>query len=187
MQAQLRTRYGNEYLNQWRGFLRSATLAHYGSANDAASKLRVLSGNRSPLMQLFWVAAVNTNVDLPGSAKSFDAVQRVASGATADNPIGLGAQSYMTALNMLQGSISAVAATPDTLDNSGPLNSALVAAGNARSSVGQVAQGFLIDDEGHLDSQVRKLMEDPVVSAESLVRRLLQQQAERQKQSSEKQ
>jgi type VI secretion system protein ImpL len=187
MQTQLRTRYGNEYLNQWRSFLRSATLAHYGSANDAASKLRVLSGNRSPLMQLFWVAAVNTNVDLPGSAKSFDAVQRVASGATADNPIGSGAQAYMTSLNMLQGSISAIAATPDTLDNSGPLNSALVAAGNARSSVGQVAQGFLIDDEGHIDSQVRKLMEDPVVSAESLVRRLVQQQAERQKQSAEKQ
>ena len=187
LQADLRARYATEYLNHWRAFLRSATVTHYGSANDAASKLRVLSGNRSPLMQLFWIAAVNTNVDLPGSAKSFDAVQRVASGATADNPIGSGAQSYMTALNSLQGSISALAAAPDALDNSGPLNSALVAAGTARSSVGQVAQGFLIDSEGHIDSQVRKLMEDPIVSAESLVRRLVQQQAEKQKQAAEKQ
>jgi hypothetical protein len=55
-----------------------------------------------------------------------------------------------------------------------------VAAGSARSGVGQVAQGFMIDSEGHIDSQVRKLMEDPIVSAESLVRRLVQQQAEKQ-------
>lgn len=187
MQTQLRNRYAAEYLNQWRTFLRSATVSHYGSANDAANKLRVLSGNRSPLMQLFWIAAVNTNVDLPGSAKSFDAVQRVASGATEDHPIGSGAQSYMTALNMLQGAMSAVAAASDSLDNSAPLNSALITAGAARSSVGQVAQGFLIDSDGHIDSQVRKLMEDPVVSAESLVRRLVQQQAEKQKQSAQKQ
>ena len=187
LQAQLRTRYATEYLNQWRSFLRSATMAHYGSANDAANKLRMLSGNRSPLMQLFWVAATNTNVDLPGSAKSFDAVQRVASGATEDHPIGPGAQSYMTALNMLQGALSALAAAPDAIADSGPLNSALVAAGTARSSVGQVAQGFLIDSEGHIDSQVRKLMEDPIVSAESLVRRLVQQQAEKQRLSAEKQ
>jgi type VI secretion system protein ImpL len=185
MQAQVRTRYGDEYLNQWRSFLRSANVAHYGNAKDAADKLRVLSGNRSPLMQLFWVAAVNTNVDLPGSTKSFDAVQRVAGGATADNPIGPDAQSYMTALNRLQGSISALAAAPETFDRSELLNSALVATGRARSSVGQVAQAFVIDGEGHIDSQVRKLMEDPVVSAESLVRRLVQQQAEKQKQSAQ--
>jgi hypothetical protein len=134
-------------------------------------------------MLLFWTAASNTNVDLPGSAKAFDAVQRVASGATEDHPIGQGAQMYMTALNALQGAVSAVAAAPDALSDSGPMNSALVAAGSARSSVGQVAQGFLIDSEGHIDSQVRKLMEDPIVSAESLVRRLVQQQAEKQKQA----
>ena len=185
LQEDLRNRYAAEYLNHWRTFLRSANVVHYGSANDAANKLRILSGNRSPLMQLFWVAANNTNVDLPGSAKAFDAVQRVANGATEDHPIGPGEQLYMSALNSLQGALSAVAAAPEGLTDSGPMNSALVAAGNARSSVGQIAQGFLIDSEGHMDSQVRKLMEDPVVSAESLVRRLVQQQA--QKQSAEKQ
>ncbi|MBV9436171.1 MAG: hypothetical protein JOZ44_08965 [Acidobacteria bacterium] len=186
LQADIRSRYAADYITQWRAFLRSASVSHYGSASDAANKLRVLSGNRSPLMQLFWIAATNTNVDLPGSAKSFDSVQRLASGATEDNPIGTGAQSYMMALNMLQGALSAVAATPDALTDSGPLNSALVAAGTARSSAGQVAQGFLVDSDGHIDSQVRKLMEDPVVAAESLVRRLVQQQAEKQKEAAQK-
>jgi type VI secretion system protein ImpL len=185
LQEDLRNRYAGEYLNHWRTFLRVANVTRYGSANDAASKLRLLSGNRSPLMELFWVAANNTNVDLPGSAKSFDAVQRVAAGATEDHPIGPGAQLYLSAVNSLQGALSAVAAASEGIDNSGPLNSALVAAGNARSSVGQIAQGFLIDNESHIDSQVRKLMEDPVVAAESLVRRMVQLQA--QKQSAQKQ
>jgi type VI secretion system protein ImpL len=180
IQEDLRNRYATEYLNHWRTFLRSANVVRYGSANDAANKLRLLSGNRSPLMELFWVAANNTNVDLPGSAKSFDAVQRVAGGATEDHPIGPGAQLYMSSINTLQGALSAVAATPEGMDDTGSMNSALIAAGNARSSVGQIAQGFLIDSEGHMDSQVRKLMEDPVVSAESLVRRLVQLQAQRQ-------
>ena len=169
---ELSDRYTKDYLNQWRDFLKAATVVRFSSVNDATNKLRLLSGNRSPLMQLFWVAAVNTKVDLPGAAKSFDAVQRVANGATEDHPIGADVQSYLTSLNGLQGNLYALAAAPEGTDLTSALNSALLAAGSARSSVGQVAQGFLIDPDGHVDSQVRKLMEDPVSAAEALVRRL---------------
>jgi type VI secretion system protein ImpL len=180
LQEDLRNRYASEYLNHWRSFIRDAAVVHYGSLGDAANKLRILSGNRSPLMQLFWVAAINTNVDLPGSAKAFDAVQRVSGGATEDHPIGTGAQPYMMALNSLQGAIASAAGTAHSADTSGPINSALVAAGSARSSVGQIAQEFLIDNENHLDSQVRKLMDDPIVSAEALVRRAIQENEKQQ-------
>ena len=90
----LRDRYTRDYLNQWRDFLKSATVLHFSGVTDATNKLRLLSGNRSPLMQLFWVAALNTNVGLPGATKSFDAVQRVANGATEEHPIGAGVQPY---------------------------------------------------------------------------------------------
>ena len=99
-------------------------------------------------------------------------MQRVANGATEDHPIGADVQSYLTSLNGLQGNLYALAAAPEGTDLTSALNSALLAAGSARSSVGQVAQGFLIDPDGHVDSQVRKLMEDPVSAAEALVRRL---------------
>ncbi|HWY70217.1 MAG TPA: ImcF-related family protein [Terriglobales bacterium] len=168
----LSDRYTKDYLNQWRDFLKAATVLRFSGVNDATNKLRLLSGNRSPLMQLFWVAAVNTKVDLPGAAKSFDAVQRVANGATEDHPIGAGVQSYLTSLNGLQGNLYALAAAPEGTDLTSALNSALLAAGAARSTVGQVAQGFLIDPDGHVDSQVRKLMEDPISAAEALVRRM---------------
>lgn len=170
--AELSDRYTKDYLNQWRDFLKAATVVRFSGVNDATNKLRLLSGNRSPLMQLFWVTAVNTKVDLPGAAKSFDAVQRVSSGATEDHPIGAGVQSYLTSLNGLQGNLNALAAAPEGTDLTSALNSALLAAGAARSSVGQVAQGFLIDPDGHVDSQVRKLMEDPISAAEGLVRRM---------------
>ena len=157
-------------------FLKSASVLRFAGVSDATNKLRLLSGNRSPLMQLFWVAAVNTKVDLPDSGRTFDALQRVTSGATEDHPIGSGAQAYMMALNGLQGNLYALAAAPEGTDLTNALNSALLAAGSARSSVGQVAQGFLIDPDGHVDSQVRKLMEDPIFAAEVLVRRMAQAQ-----------
>jgi len=168
----LRDRYAKDYLNQWRDFLKAATVQRFAGAGDATNKLRLLSGNRSPLMQLFWVAAANTNVDLPGAAKSFDAVQRVTNGATEDHPIGAGVQSYLTSLNGLTGNLNALAAAPEGTDLTSAVNSALLAAGAARSSVGQIAQEFLIDPDGHIDSQVRKLMEDPISAAEALVRRM---------------
>ena len=81
-------------------------------------------------------------------------------------------QSYLTSLNGLQGNLYALAAAPEGTDLTSALNSALLAAGAARSSVGQLAQGFMIDPDGHVDSQVRKLMEDPISAAEALVRRM---------------
>ena len=168
---ELTERYTKDYLNQWRDFLKAATVLHFASVSDATNKLRLLSGNRSPLMQLLWITAVNTKVDLPGAAKSFDAVQRVANGASEDHPIGTDIQAYLTSLNGLQGNLYALAAAPEGTDLTNALNSALLSAGSARTSVGQVAQSFLIDPYGHVDSQVRKLMEDPISAAEELVRR----------------
>jgi type VI secretion system protein ImpL len=176
LQEQLRNRYNADYLNQWREFLKSANVAHYGSATDAANKLRVLSGNRSPLMQLFWTVAQNTNVDIPGATRGFDAVQRMVAGGSEDHPIGAAAQTYMAALNGLQGNLTALAGIPDGKPDPATLNLTLVAAGSARASAGQLAQAFLIDPDGHVDSQVRKLLEDPVVSAEGLVRRMAKDQ-----------
>jgi len=176
LRDELSGRYAKEYVNHWRDFLKSASVLRFAGVSDATNKLRLLSGNRSPLMQLFWVAALNTKIDLPDSGRAFDALQRVTSGATEDHPIGSGAQAYMMALNGLQGNLYALAAAPEGTDLTNALNSALLAAGSARSSVGQVAQGFLIDPDGHVDSQVRKLMEDPIFAAEALVRRMAQAQ-----------
>jgi len=172
LQLQLRTRYTDDYLAQWRAFLKSATVIRYGSPGDAVAKLTILSSNASPLMQLFFVASDNTKVDLPNSAKAFDSVQRLASGAAEDRPIGSASQPYMTALIGLQGSLASLAANPAGAADQLAAGQVLSAAANARNSVGQISQTFLVDSEAHTDSQVRKLMEDPITAAEALVRGL---------------
>jgi type VI secretion system protein ImpL len=44
----------------------------------------------------------------------------------------------------------------------------LAAAAAAKTTVGSIAQGFRIDNEGRVDSTVKKLMEDPITYVESL-------------------
>ena len=172
LQSQLRDRYTKDYLDQWRAFLKSANVVRYTGIPDGASKLTILSGNGSPLSLLFWVAADNTKVDLPNAAKAFDSVQKVAAGAAEDHPIGGASQPYMGALIALQGSLASAAASPAGAADPNLANTVLSSAAQARNAVGQIAQGFVIDAEGKTDAQVRKLMEDPIIAAEALVRRL---------------
>ena len=72
----LRNRYQQDFIAQWRSFLKSGNVVRYGGLADAAQKLLKLSGNQSPLLALFCVAAQNTAVGQPDVAKAFQAVRR---------------------------------------------------------------------------------------------------------------
>ena len=58
--------------------------------------------------------------------------------------------------------------TPDPATASTTLSNAT----NAKISVKQVAQGFNIDQETHLEATLQKLLEDPITNAEGLLRAL---------------
>jgi type VI secretion system protein ImpL len=47
----LRSRYQQDFIGQWRSFLRNGNVVRYGGLADAAQKLLKLSGNQSPDMQ----------------------------------------------------------------------------------------------------------------------------------------
>ena len=76
----------------------------------------------------------------------------------------------MNALLTLQTSIDQAAQmpTPDPATASTTLSNAT----NAKISVKQVAQGFNIDQETHLEATLQKLLEDPITNAEGLLRAL---------------
>src|SRR5208282_4698678 len=169
LQQQLRTRYYSDFLNQWRSFLRATKIAGYASPKDAASKLQILAGNNSPLLKLFWVAQKNTNVDIPDLANAFQPVQMLAKDSSEERLIASANQPYMGALLNLQSSVDSLANNPNPQADPGPV---LSAASAAKSNVGGIAQGFRIDNEGHIDSTVRKLPEDPITRAENLVRKI---------------
>jgi type VI secretion system protein ImpL len=169
LQQQLQTRYYGDFLNQWRSFLKATRIAGYASSKDAASKLQMLSGNNSPLLKLFWIAQKNTSVEIPNLASAFQPVQMLAKDSSEDHLITPANQPYMGALLNLQSSVDSLANNPNPQADPGPV---LSAAGAAKGSVGGIAQGFRVDNEGHVDSTVRKLLEDPITGAENLVRKI---------------
>ena len=77
LEQELRTRYRDDFLAQWRGFLRAATVQHYGNVKDAARKLNLLSSNNSPLLALFALISSNTAVSDSDIAAAFQPAQAV--------------------------------------------------------------------------------------------------------------
>ncbi|HEY2234786.1 MAG TPA: ImcF-related family protein [Candidatus Angelobacter sp.] len=166
----LRERYTSDYVSQWQGFLKATTFVRYSGLQDASAKLKTLSENRSPLLQLFWVAAQNMAVDNASITNQFQPVQLVGSG-TAEQLIAGANQPYMGALVALGSNVAGLAAEyPNGTMDPAATAPVLQAATAARSSVRQIAQGFHVDGAAHIDDQVHNLMEAPIISAEALMR-----------------
>ena len=168
--ADLRSRYASDYVENWRRFLRGASIARYANVRDAAQKLTALSGNQSPLLSLFSVAARNTAVPSPEIASVFQPVQSVTPPADTMKLIGQGNQAYMSALVAFQAAVAQAAATAGQAGESAA-GQALGSAAAAKSAAVQIAASFTIDQQGQLHSTVQKLMEDPIRYAEALLTR----------------
>ncbi|HEY2377823.1 MAG TPA: ImcF-related family protein [Gemmatimonadaceae bacterium] len=159
--ADLRAQYTSDYIENWRRFLRSSSIAHYASVRDASQKLTALSGNQSPLLTLFSIASRNTNV-APDIATVFQPVQAVTPAADTTKLIGPGNQAYMSALVAFQTAL-------DQASGPAQVQTAASAGGNAKSAVRTIAASFTIDQQGQIQSTVQKLMEDPINNADPLL------------------
>src|SRR5579872_521507 len=99
----LADRYLNDYITQWRRFVKKSLFNHYRNLDDANTKLQIIDANDSPLLRLFLVISANTSVD-PRVKAIFDGAPRVvppdSPGPTSDKTTG-----YMTGLNTLQQSV----------------------------------------------------------------------------------
>ncbi|HYP05460.1 MAG TPA: ImcF-related family protein [Bryobacteraceae bacterium] len=172
----LSTRYVNDYIAQWRAYFRNSAVLRYSDLKDAASKLNLQSGTQSPILGLFWLASQHTGVDfakIEGAdriQKAFQSVHHVVPPANVDRYVAPSNQPYMNALLTLQTSIDQAAQTP--VPDPMMASSTLSNASSAKISVKQVAQGFNIDPETHLETTLQKLLEDPITNAEGLLRGL---------------
>ena len=158
---QLVARYHSDYLAQWRQYVQNSSVVRYASLADAANKLRILSDNRSPLLELFCLGAVNTDVTSDDAKAPFQPLRYMTPPAScmtqfisdANNP-------YINALLNLQTSLDAAAHA------SGPNDPAIgqtqSAAQNALMIAGQVANHFTPDPGGSVDQMTQKLMKDPI-------------------------
>ena len=167
---QLSDRYHADFVKEWRAYLKAASVVKYASLQDAAKKLGLISGNTSPLLALFWLASQNTAVDAPEVANAFQPVQAVVPPSSVDRYIAPPNQGYMNAMVTLQASVEGVAAQPT--GNDAAASATLTNATAAKVSARQVAQVFRIDPEAHIETQVQKLMEDPITNVEALLRNM---------------
>lgn len=165
----LRNRYYSDFVKQWRTYIKSASVVRYAGLKDATTKLGQLSGNQSPLLELFSLASTNTAVDDATVAKIFQPVQAVVPPGSTDRYIAPPNQNYMTALVTIQTSLEAIA------NQAGAPNEAAAAqtvsnATQAKVNTKQMAQAFNIDTEGHLEASVQKLLEDPITYLDAMLR-----------------
>jgi type VI secretion system protein ImpL len=167
LSATLRDRYYSDFVKQWRTYIKSASVVRYAGLKDATTKLAQLSGNQSPLLELFALASTNTAVDDPALVKIFQAVQTIVPPGSTDRYVAPPNQNYMNALVTIQTSLEAIPPGEITDQAAAPT---LANATQAKVNVRQMAQGFLIDGEGHIEASSQKLLEDPITYVEAMLR-----------------
>ena len=169
MERQLRDRFTADFIGQWRAFLQTTAVVRYANLKDAARKLSLLSGNQSPLLAAIWVVSQNTAIASEPVKNAFQPAQAVVTPESKDRYIGPTNTNYMNALVGLQASVEQAAG--GTGGPNDPLLGQITSqATNAKIVTRQMAQSFRIDPEGKVEATVQRLMEDPILQVESLIR-----------------
>jgi type VI secretion system protein ImpL len=165
--AQLQTRYKNDFITQWRNYLKSATFVSYKDVKDAAQKLDALSGNASALLALLQVASKNTDVDDPLVTNALQPA-RLVTPPNSERLIGPQNEAYRTALSTLQASMDADAKSADPSSGTAA-DKVITDAVAARQTVKQLQSNFNPDPDAHIDTVVTNLLLAPITDAERVI------------------
>ena len=173
LEQKLRAKYYTDYSEQWKAYLKSVTVLRYATLKDASEKLKLHSGNQSPLLAAVYLASQHTSVAEKSIAEQFQPTQLLVAPASAGQLIGGENQPYMGGLLQLQGSIEMIANMPASQAAQDPAAAqSLAQATSAKMTARNVAQKFRPDPVDRVDGQVLKLMEDPITYVESFLRGL---------------
>ena len=165
----LQARYQQDYIAQWRAFLKSANVVRYNGITDASQKLAKTSSNQSPLLALFCTAAQNTAIDQPDIAKAFQPVQVVVSPNCQDQYIGPPNAPYVTGLSGIQACLDQVNNSPADQKEAAK-QQCMNAASTAQQAARQIGQGFKIDQDAHVDATVQNLLLAPIAWVSAVLR-----------------
>lgn len=155
---ELQTRYQTGFIERWQRVLSAGLVANYSNIKDAANKLKRLSDPQTPLMGLFCFISQNTAVSQPEVVQAFQPLQSLTPPSTcASALIGGPNQNYMQSLANLQLGVER-ASDPAQPEPSLP------EADPAKLAARTTAQGL------NLPAPAAKLLEDPIIGAERLVK-----------------
>jgi type VI secretion system protein ImpL len=173
LEQRLRARYYKDFADQWKAYLKSVTVLRYASLKDAAEKLKMHSGNQSPLLAAVYLASRHTSVAEKTIAEQFQPAQLLVAPGSEGQLIGGENEPYMAGLLQLQGSIEMISNMPASQAAQDPSAAqSLTLATNAKMTARNVAQKFRPDPVDRVDGMVLKLMEDPITYVESFLRGL---------------
>jgi len=163
LSSQLRALYEKDFITQWRAFLNTSSVLGYHDDADAAGKLRKLSSNSSPLLELVCDVSENTFVASDNIKKAFSAPQQVVAHGCNSQQIYLqqANNAYMKGLFDLQTCVQDIADAPQ--DQKDAKKQACVQ--TAKQSLliaGQLEQVLPADPEGKVDQRVSALLEAPI-------------------------
>ncbi|HBY61863.1 MAG TPA: hypothetical protein DEH78_18745 [Solibacterales bacterium] len=168
---ELSDRYNADYIKAWRDWLKVSSFQRYENLKDASAKLQSLSGNQTPLLALVWLMTQHTAVDNPKVSEAFKAAHLVVTPpATAPQYVLPPNQNYMAALLNLQAQVDQAANEPQVAPATA--SATLGAASQAKMTTRQMAQTFPADPEGQVSANIQKLLEEPITSAEALLKGL---------------
>jgi type VI secretion system protein ImpL len=165
----LQIRYQQDYIAQWRAFLKNANVVRYSSLADASRKLAKTSSNQSPLLALFCTAALNTAVDQADIARAFQPVGVVLPPNCQDQYIGPQNANYVTGLSGIQACLDQVSNSPAEQKEAAKAQ-CMSPATTAQQAARQIGQGFKIDQEAHVDETVQNLLLSPITWVSAVLR-----------------
>jgi len=166
--TQLAGKYLADYQAAWRTFLKSAIVVKSRDLADASGKLQMLSNPGSPLLQLFCTVSRNTAVANQEISKEFQPTQIVTlSENCTEKLINDKNAGYITSLVGLQSAASQVAQDPSPPTNPVKFQPIITAAASARGAASQIAQGFELDPQAHVEQTSLALLQAPIIDAEN--------------------
>jgi type VI secretion system protein ImpL len=172
LESEVWSLYWADYVRHWRAFLDSATLVRFTGVQDAAQKLKTLTDNPSPLLQLLALASQNTAVESPIVKQAFQPVHLVMPPALKDRYVDSSNKAYMDALIGLSGIVQQ-AATTRSGEADGLVGPTLESTRSAAGVVRQLAQQFHTTPEAvPVGQAVRRLLEEPVSRVERMIVRM---------------
>jgi type VI secretion system protein ImpL len=171
LQADLSARYSADFVSAWQTYLKRGAVLPFRGVADADAKLQKLSGNQSPLLELFYLASQNTAVENPAVATALKPLYAVMPAGAPDQYISAPNADYMKGLVALQVSLDQIAQTQGAPPDAA-VSQTLTNAQGALLTTRQMAQNFGVDPNAHLEATVQKLLEDPITYVQGLLRGL---------------
>jgi type VI secretion system protein ImpL len=170
LSAQLKQVYTADFIQNWRSYLTKAQFIGYKNFPEAGVKLGALDSNTSALLELFSLISTNTAVASPEISSAFQAPQAVVAPSTAPESRLIGAtnQSYIQALQALEGAVKSMAVNPTSANDPAAAAPVAQAAVTAEQAAENLRNTFVPDPAGGMDRTSFALLEAPIESTKNL-------------------